>query len=69
MSIVSLAVTDHELVHAGLLNIDATNDMVHLGKYKDFINKYHDYLTIEEYNAYIKYGADAEYIQSYINKL
>ena len=60
--VVSLAKTEHELQHANLFKIDPKKAQIHLGNYKDFIDKYNDYLTEKDYKMYLDLGADKEYI-------
>jgi len=64
LPVVCLAVTEHEMAHAGLLDITNDNAMVHLGNYNSFIYTYQNYLTSDEYDIYKKYGVSQETIDA-----
>lgn len=58
--VISLATTEHEMVHAKLLEVRTNNEMVHLGNYDKFLQKYHDLLTEDHKKMYKKFNVDVD---------
>lgn len=58
--VVSLAVTEHEMIHAKLMKLNTSNEMIHLGNYDKFLQKYHDLLTDDQKDLYKSLGIDVD---------
>lgn len=56
--VTSLSITEHELLHARLMELDINSSLIHLGDYRKFLQIYKSYLTESELEFYKKFNKE-----------